>query len=118
MDSSAVGMGLIMIAQVFTPMLEDGIRVLIYAGDVDFICNWSDCAASLLFSCLIPSNDCRMGNKAWTLALPWTGKRAFNTEADHDWTYSTAGALPQCFFLSFLSSLSHAFPSCSVQRDL
>lgn len=26
--------------QVFVPMLEDGIRVLIYAGDVDFVCNW------------------------------------------------------------------------------
>lgn len=26
--------------QVLVPMLEDGIRVLIYAGDVDFICNW------------------------------------------------------------------------------
>lgn len=51
------------------PMLESGIRVLIYAGDVDFICNW-------------------MGNKAWTLALPWTGKSDFNAANDHPWRYT------------------------------
>lgn len=51
------------------PMLENGIRVLIYAGDVDFICNW-------------------MGNKAWTLELPWSGKSAFNAAADHAWHYT------------------------------
>jgi hypothetical protein len=26
--------------QVLVPMLEGGVRVMIYAGDVDFICNW------------------------------------------------------------------------------
>jgi len=48
------------------PLLAAGIDVLIYAGDADFICNW-------------------MGNKAWTLALPWSGKAAFNLADDHDW---------------------------------
>jgi len=48
------------------PLLAAGIEVLIYAGDADFICNW-------------------MGNKAWTLALPWTGSTSFNAAADHDW---------------------------------
>merc|ERR1711924_523029 len=36
-------------------LLEGGVKVLIYAGDMDFICNW-------------------IGNKAWTLALDWSGK--------------------------------------------
>lgn len=51
------------------PMLEAGVRVLIYAGDVDFICNW-------------------MGNKAWTLGLQWSGKEDFNGAGDHAWYYS------------------------------
>ena len=47
------------------PLLEAGIDVLIYAGDADFICNW-------------------MGNKAWTVALPWEGHAAFDAAVDHD----------------------------------
>jgi cathepsin A (carboxypeptidase C) len=54
------------------PMLENGIRVLIYAGDVDFICNW-------------------IGNKAWTQALNWSGKRDFSSENDEEWYYSSEG---------------------------
>jgi cathepsin A (carboxypeptidase C) len=50
-------------------MLEGGIRVMIYAGDVDFICNW-------------------IGNKAWTKELSWTGHDSYNAEADHTWYYT------------------------------
>eukprot|EP01036_Dinobryon_divergens_P023809 gene23809-32198_t len=57
--------------QVIPAMIEDGVRVLIYAGDVDFICNW-------------------IGNKAWTQELTWTGKKAFNAEDDHEWSYTSA----------------------------
>lgn len=53
------------------PLLEDGIRVLIYAGDADFICNW-------------------MGNKAWTLELPWSGQKGFKAAEDKTW-YSDIG---------------------------
>jgi cathepsin A (carboxypeptidase C) len=52
------------------PMLEAGIRVMIYAGDVDYICNW-------------------MGNKAWVMALNWPGKAAFNAAPDVE--FSVAG---------------------------
>jgi len=56
------------------PMLEDNIRVLIYAGDCDFICNW-------------------MGNKAWTLNLHWSGKENFNAAEDKEWKFTdSAGA--------------------------
>jgi len=46
-------------AALIPPLLEDGIRVLIYAGEMDFMCNW-------------------MGNLAWTLDLEWSGKADFN----------------------------------------
>ncbi|GAB9475599.1 hypothetical protein Gpo141_00012687 [Globisporangium polare] len=40
-------------------MLNDGLRVLIYAGDADLMCNWQ-------------------GNQAWTNALEWKGHEGFN----------------------------------------
>ncbi|OWY93353.1 Serine protease, partial [Phytophthora megakarya] len=40
-------------------LLDEGVRVLLYVGDADTMCNWS-------------------GNKAWTDALEWKGKDAFN----------------------------------------
>ncbi|KAJ3498382.1 hypothetical protein NLG97_g1159 [Lecanicillium saksenae] len=44
------------------PNLLTQIPVLIYAGDADYICNW-------------------LGNRAWTKALDWPGKDAFNKAA-------------------------------------
>ena len=41
-----------------TDPLNDGIRGLIFAGDLDFICNW-------------------MGNEAWTMELEWNGQKSF-----------------------------------------
>jgi len=74
-------------AQEYTlpPMLADKIRVLIYAGDADFICNW-------------------MGNKAWTMALPWPHNDAFNAAPDHDWTVDSkkAGTVRTADGLTFL----------------
>ncbi|KAJ2162684.1 hypothetical protein GGF46_000409 [Coemansia sp. RSA 552] len=52
--------------QEIPPLLADGIRVLVYAGDADFICNW-------------------YGNKAWALALEWPGKEPFNSAHDKPW---------------------------------
>ncbi|ORC89495.1 putative serine carboxypeptidase (CBP1), putative,serine peptidase, Clan SC, Family S10 [Trypanosoma theileri] len=44
-------------------LLNDGVRVMIYAGDMDFICNW-------------------VGNKNWTMALQWSGAEEFRKAAD------------------------------------
>ncbi|KAG7383040.1 hypothetical protein PHYBOEH_010102 [Phytophthora boehmeriae] len=40
-------------------LLDAGVRVLIYAGDADLMCNW-------------------VGNQAWVMALDWHGKDQFN----------------------------------------
>ena len=52
--------------QTIPALLGSGIRVMIYSGDVDFICNW-------------------LGNKAWSLALEWPGKASFNAANDAPW---------------------------------
>jgi len=54
-------------------LLEANMTVLIYAGDDDFICNY-------------------MGNKAWTLALQWSGQTGFNAAEDHEWNVAGAAA--------------------------
>jgi carboxypeptidase C (cathepsin A) len=41
-------------------LLDDDVRVLVYAGDADLACNWS-------------------GNEAWTRALQWKGMEGFNS---------------------------------------
>ncbi|KAJ2147651.1 hypothetical protein IW142_001529 [Coemansia sp. RSA 564] len=52
--------------QEIPPLLASGIRVLVYAGDADYICNW-------------------YGNKAWTMEMEWTGQELFNAAADKVW---------------------------------
>ncbi|KAJ2817638.1 hypothetical protein FBU31_006154, partial [Coemansia sp. 'formosensis'] len=55
------------------PLLAAGIRVLIYAGDADWICNW-------------------YGNKAYAQALEWPGQAEFNQMEDSLWTVDGDGA--------------------------
>mmetsp|Transcript_4698 Transcript_4698/g.6656 ORF Transcript_4698/g.6656 Transcript_4698/m.6656 type:complete len:454 (-) Transcript_4698:236-1597(-) len=66
-------------------LLANGTKVLIYAGDVDFICNW-------------------IGNKEWTKALDWPGKAKFNEASDDDWKVDgkSAGKLRSHDGFSFL----------------
>eukprot|EP00123_Amoebidium_parasiticum_P011856 comp20942_c1_seq1/m.27989 comp20942_c1_seq1/g.27989 ORF comp20942_c1_seq1/g.27989 comp20942_c1_seq1/m.27989 type:complete len:455 (-) comp20942_c1_seq1:446-1810(-) len=47
-------------------LLKAGVRVLIYAGDDDYICNY-------------------IGNKAWLMDLDWHGKRQFVKAHDKPW---------------------------------
>jgi cathepsin A (carboxypeptidase C) len=54
------------------PLLESGIKVLIYAGDADYICNW-------------------IGNKAWTVALEWSGSEQFAEAEDVVWKSKLTG---------------------------
>jgi len=65
--------------------LAAGIRVLIYAGDQDYICNW-------------------LGNQAWTRALEWPHKADFNAVQPANWTAAgkPAGKLQSSHGFSFL----------------
>jgi cathepsin A (carboxypeptidase C) len=47
-------------------LLEEGLPVLIYAGDKDFRCNW-------------------LGNQAWVEALEWSGRDEFLNAANRPW---------------------------------
>ncbi|EEB92714.1 hypothetical protein MPER_08737 [Moniliophthora perniciosa FA553] len=47
-------------------LLEHGVRVLIYVGTYDWICNW-------------------VGNERWTLALEWSGQEQFVKQELRDW---------------------------------
>ncbi|KDP43980.1 hypothetical protein JCGZ_05447 [Jatropha curcas] len=44
-------------------LLEDGIKVLIYAGEKDLICNW-------------------LGNSRWVQAMEWSGQKEFGASPD------------------------------------
>jgi len=55
----------------FSPFVLDlldkaKISVLIYAGDLDYVCNY-------------------LGNQAWTLELPWSGQDGFKEATPADW---------------------------------
>ncbi|RYQ99090.1 hypothetical protein Ahy_B07g086949 [Arachis hypogaea] len=43
---------------IFLALLEDGIQVLVYAGEEDLICNW-------------------LGNSRWVHAMEWSGQKEF-----------------------------------------
>ena len=47
-------------------LLQRGVKVLIYAGDLDFIANW-------------------LGNMRWTLDMEWPGKEAFRETELREW---------------------------------
>ncbi|KAI3611465.1 carboxypeptidase y precursor [Moniliophthora roreri] len=47
-------------------LLERGVRVLIYVGTYDWICNW-------------------VGNEKWTLELEWSGQEQFVKQELRDW---------------------------------
>jgi cathepsin A (carboxypeptidase C) len=68
-------------------LLNDNIRVLIYAGDADFVCNW-------------------FGNDAWVKELEWSDKESYNLANETSWivssTLNEAGTIKSHKGLSFL----------------
>ncbi|KAE9619339.1 hypothetical protein Lal_00047479 [Lupinus albus] len=66
-------------------LLEDGINLLIYAGEYDFICNW-------------------LGNSRWVHAMEWSGQKEFVASSEVPFIVddSEAGLLKNYGPLSFL----------------
>ncbi|XP_071734032.1 serine carboxypeptidase-like [Rutidosis leptorrhynchoides] len=66
-------------------LLEDGIKMLIYAGEYDLICNW-------------------LGNWRWVHDMEWSGKEGFNTSSQVPFVVagSDSGLLKTYGPLSFL----------------
>eukprot|EP00892_Ulva_mutabilis_P009378 jgi/Ulvmu1/6812/UM031_0015.1 len=72
-------------ADMLLDLLEDGVRVMIYAGDQDLICNW-------------------LGNRRWVDALQWAGAEDWAAAEDCEWEVggSAAGSIRQAGPLSFV----------------
>merc|ERR1712150_244616 len=75
-----------------TDLLKDNLPVLIYAGDVDFICNY-------------------MGNKAWTLGLDWTHGSDFQKAEDHEWKGKGLARTSNGFTFLQVYDAGHMVPS-------
>mmetsp|Transcript_30744 Transcript_30744/g.76505 ORF Transcript_30744/g.76505 Transcript_30744/m.76505 type:complete len:546 (+) Transcript_30744:27-1664(+) len=80
---------------VVPPMLEAGLRVMIYAGEDDFICNW-------------------LGNRRWVRAMEWSGQAAFNATLPVPFVVDgvTGGDVIESGLLSFvkMSESGHMVP--------
>lgn len=81
-------------------LLEAGIPALIYAGDVDFICNY-------------------LGNRAWTLNLDWSHKQEYNAATEKDWNKG-GGLVRSANGLTFLQvyDAGHMVPSDQPEHAL
>lgn len=76
-------------------ILASGVRVVVYHGEDDFICNW-------------------YGGAAWTNALSWPGQSAFNSAPNTTWTVNgtVAGSARSAQGLTFVrvSEAGHMVP--------
>ncbi|PKA55009.1 Serine carboxypeptidase 3 [Apostasia shenzhenica] len=66
-------------------LLEDGVKLLVYAGEYDLICNW-------------------LGNSRWVHAMEWSGQQAFVSSSEKPFLVdgSEAGVLKSRGPLTFL----------------
>jgi serine carboxypeptidase-like clade 4 len=85
------------------PMLEAGVRVLVYSGQEDFICNW-------------------FGGRAWVDKMEWSGAAGFSAQDWQQWTVdaSNSGTYKESGPLQFLgvANAGHMVPMDQPQNAL
>jgi cathepsin A (carboxypeptidase C) len=81
-------------------LINDDIPALIYAGDLDYVCNY-------------------LGNKAWVTELQWNDGDAFRAAKDHDWN-NGAGLAKTAGKLTFLQvyDAGHQVPTDQPEHAL
>ncbi|KAK6936100.1 Peptidase S10, serine carboxypeptidase [Dillenia turbinata] len=88
---------------VIPPLLEDGIKLLVYAGEYDFICNW-------------------LGNSRWVQAMEWSGQKQYGASPSVKFMVDgkEAGALNSYGPLSFLKvyNAGHMVPMDQPEASL
>lgn len=84
-------------------LLEKKVRVLVYSGDRDYVCNWR-------------------GGEAWTHSLDWTGKEDFNNSEYNKWIVDgeEAGEFKKVDNFTFLRvyDAGHMVPMDQPKRSL
>jgi len=85
-------------------MLEDGVRVMIYAGDLDLICNW-------------------LGNARWVDGLEWAGAEQWAAAPEAEWSAgggTAGGTVRSAAGLSFVKvyQAGHMVPMDQPQNAL
>lgn len=80
------------------PILDQGIKVLIYAGDQDYICNW-------------------LGIQAWTNKLDWEGHEQFNAASTEQWVGGTVKHYKNFAFATVAKS-GHMAPMDQPEKSL
>lgn len=70
------------------PLLAAGVRVMVYAGDMDFICNY-------------------IGNERWTRQLAWEGQAAFRAAPDVPFTDASGNVVGMIRSVASEGSVHH-----------
>jgi len=85
------------------PLLDNGIRVLVYSGTLDFICNW-------------------FGGRSWSDSMPWNLHNQYNNTQFHDWNINgqIAGTTKTAGNFTFLGvfNAGHLAPMDQPQNTL
>jgi len=80
------------------PILDEGIKVLIYAGDQDYICNW-------------------LGVKAWTDKMDWEGHDPYNSAPTRHWVGGTVRYYNR-FAFATVAGAGHMVPMDQPENSL